>query len=405
MAKLEFESLSFDEHESMLRASFLRVFYFEIEKSLLLKIGRYAAGDNFIEFYGVPYNRARRRFDDLLSRGFAGLKSSISGNRAVYVHRNSGIPLIGCTSFGLVDRNTSLIDVRPITGCNLNCIFCSVDAGPKSRNKTDFVVECDYLVDGFRRLAELKGCDVEAHIGTQGEPLLYQDIVQLVKGLAGIEQVKAVSIDTNGTLLTEGLVDKLAEAGLKRINLSLNAIDKNKAELLAGTGYDVERIKKIALYASKRLDVAVAPVLVPGFNDDEIEKIIDFAKEIGIDKQAYFVGIQNFLNYRFGRNPCRQIPWEDFYSRLRELERKKGIKLILDASDFGIHKTRPLERPFKKGDVVKARIVCPGRLKGEMLAAVSERVISVPGCRAEEGKTAKIKITRAKHNIFMGKII
>ncbi len=41
----------------------------------------------------------------------------------VYVTRESGLPLIGHTAFGLIDRGTNLIQVRPVSGCNLNCIF------------------------------------------------------------------------------------------------------------------------------------------------------------------------------------------------------------------------------------------------------------------------------------------
>jgi uncharacterized Fe-S cluster-containing radical SAM superfamily enzyme len=40
------------------------------------------------------------------------------------------IPLVGHIAFGVIDRGTNIIQVRPTSLCNLNCIFCSVDAGP-----------------------------------------------------------------------------------------------------------------------------------------------------------------------------------------------------------------------------------------------------------------------------------
>jgi len=369
----------------------------------LNKIGKFKAEGNSIIFQGISEKRAERRFNSLLAKGFRDLKNTVSGKRTIYIHKNSGIPLIGSNSFGLIDRNTSIIDIRPITSCNLNCIFCSIDAGLSSKNQVDFVVEREYLVEEFKKLVDFKECDVEVHLGTQGEPLLYAEIIELIKDLSSIKKVKTISMDTNGTLLTEELVDRLAEAGLTRINLSLNAMDKNLARKLAGCDYNVEKIKKIAYYATKKIELAIAPVLVPGFNDDEMKKLIEFAKKLKSNRKGYFIGIQNFLNYRFGRNPCKQMPWDKFYLIIKDLEKKTNTKLILGPEDFNIQKTKKLPKPFKKGQIIKAEILCPGRLKNEMLAVASNRVISIPNC-FKKG-IVKIKITRTKHNIFMGKLV
>ena len=403
MAELSFKTLSFKQEGSKIKVNFLKIFYFYLDDKLLSKIGDFKIKDSSIIFEKTPEKRAERKFNSLLAEGFKDLKNTISGKKTIYIHKNSGIPLIGSNSFGIVDRNTSIIDVRPITSCNLNCIFCSVDAGLSSRNQVDFVVEREYLVEEFKKLVDFKGCDVEVHLGTQGEPLLYAEIIELIKDLSSIKKVKTISMDTNGTLLTEELVDKLAEAGLTRINLSLNAMDKNLARKLAGCNYDIEKIKKIASYAAKKIELAIAPVLVPGFNDDEIKKLIEFAKKLKSNRRGYFIGIQNFLNYRFGRNPCKQMSWDKFYLMMKDLEKKTNTKLILGPEDFNIQKTKKLPKPFKKGQIIKAEILCPGRLKNEMLAVASNRVISIPTC-FKKG-IVKIRITRTKHNIFMGKLV
>jgi len=403
MAELSFKTLSFKKEDNKTRINFLKIFYFYLDNNLLNKIGKFKAEGNSIIFQGISEKRAERRFNSLLAKGFRDLKNTVSGKRTIYIHKNSGIPLIGSNSFGLIDRNTSIIDIRPITSCNLNCIFCSIDAGLSSKNQVDFVVEREYLVEEFKKLVDFKECDVEVHLGTQGEPLLYAEIIELIKDLSSIKKVKTISMDTNGTLLTEELVDRLAEAGLTRINLSLNAMDKNLARKLAGCDYNVEKIKKIAYYATKKIELAIAPVLVPGFNDDEMKKLIEFAKKLKSNRKGYFIGIQNFLNYRFGRNPCKQMPWDKFYLIIKDLEKKTNTKLILGPEDFNIQKTKKLPKPFKKGQIIKAEILCPGRLKNEMLAVASNRVISIPNC-FKKG-IVKIKITRTKHNIFMGKLV
>lgn len=403
MTELSFKTLLFKKEGNKTRVSFLKIFYFYLDNKLLAKIGDFKIKDNSIIFEKTPEKRAERKFNSLLAEGFKELRNTISGKKTIYIHKNSEIPLIGSNSFGLIDRNTSIIDIRPITSCNLNCIFCSVDAGISSKNQVDFVVEKDYLVEEFKKLVDFKGCDVEVHLGTQGEPLLYAEIVELIKNLSSIEKVKTISMDTNATLLTEGLVNELKNAGLTRLNISLNAMDKNLSRKLAGCDYDIKKIKKIAPYVAKKMELAIAPVLVPGFNDDEIEKLIEFAKKMKGNKEGYFIGIQNFLNYRFGRNPCKQMPWDKFYLIIRNLEKKTNTKLILGPEDFNIQKTKKLPKPFKKDQIIKAEIVCPGRIKNEMLAAASNRIISVPNC-FKRGKV-KIRITRTKHNIFMGRLV
>ncbi len=153
----------------------------------------------------------------------------------VRITRNSAIPLIGSLYFGIIDRGTSLLQVRPSCGCNLNCPFCSVDAGPESTTRaTSYEVEMEYLVDAVREAARFKGEGVECHIDSPGEPLMYRDLPGLITALNGIDEVSVISLQTNGTLLDQTMINALEKAGLDRINLSLHALDPSIARLLAG---------------------------------------------------------------------------------------------------------------------------------------------------------------------------
>ena len=57
------------------------------------------------------------------------------------------IPLLGTIIFGIVDRGSNLIQIRPITTCPLDCIFCSTNAGNKELHKTHFMVELKHLLN------------------------------------------------------------------------------------------------------------------------------------------------------------------------------------------------------------------------------------------------------------------
>ncbi len=121
----------------------------------------------------------------------------------VRITADSGIPLVGSLYFGIIDRGTSLLQVRPSCGCNLNCPFCSVDAGPCSVTRaTSYEVELEYLLSAVEEIAPFKGPGVECHIDSPGEPLMYSRLPELVAALKALDSVAVVSLQTNGTLLS-----------------------------------------------------------------------------------------------------------------------------------------------------------------------------------------------------------
>src|SRR3989338_8922844 len=377
MAELVFKDISFEKGKGNVRVDFLRLFYTYLEESSLKKIAPFEVNKNSITFKNISENAAKRKFDFLLFNSFKHLKNRLNNKKTIYIHQSSGIPLIGTNYFGLVDRGTNIIEVKTITSCNISCVFCSVDEGPKSRRKTDFVVEKDYLVEEFRKIAEFKNSNsLHANINSQGEPTLYADMVELVRDIMSIPGVKTSSIDTNGLLLTKQYVDELAEAGLTRINLSINAMDPQKANHLAGYPYNLAKVMEIARYIPQtKMDLIIVPVWMSGYNDEELPKLAKFAVEIGAGKNCPPIGIQNMLNYRFGRNPAKEMPFDEFYKKMGELEQQHVIKLIFDKSAFDVEDLPELPKPFKKGQIIEAEVALPGRIGNEMLAVAKGRLI------------------------------
>ena len=328
----------------------------------------------------------------------------VTKRKLYYVTRESGIPLLGYNAFGLIDRGTNLIQVRPITGCNLNCIFCSVDEGRFSKTRvTDFIVDVDYLIDEFRRIAQFKGDGVEAHIDGQGEPALYPYLSDLVKGLSSTKGVETVSMQTNGITLSEKLIDDI-EGYMDRINVSISSLDQETANRLYGMKrYPLKRVLEITEYiANSKIDLLIAPVWLPGYNDDEIERLIEYALEIGAGKKFPPLGIQKYIPHRHGRKPkVKVMSFREFYERLRTLEKEYGVKLVLKPEDFGIEKRKRIPNPIKSGEIHKARIVMDGRLRGEKLVVVKDRLISIRTDR-KVGDFVRFKITRDHDGIFAG---
>jgi len=272
-------------------------------------------------------------------------------------------------------------------------------------------VDLDYLVEGFYEIVKYKGpYRIEAHIDTVGDPLTYPRIVDLVHELSDINGVEVISMQTHGLLLNENLIEQLDDAGLSRLNLSIDAMDPELAKKLSNTEYyDVTRILELAEYISRNtnIDLLIAPVWVPGYNDKEIPRIIEFALKIGAGKKWPPLGIQKYVPHKRGRKPknVKPLSWRKFYRVLKDWEKKYGVKLILSPEDFGIHKRKMLPTPFKIGQVVEAKIVATGWLKGETIAAAKGYAITIVGSPPLNiGEKISARIIKNKHNIFIGRL-
>ena len=160
MAELAFENLRFEELKTsegdIIRIRLLQLFYFDTPREAFEKIGKLSVRSNSLEFTDASEKRVSIKFTKILSGGLQRLRNSLNNPPAVYVHKNSGIPLIGTLFMGIVDRGTSAIEIKPITGCNMGCMFCSVDEGLDSRKGNDFVIEEEYLVQETRKLLDFR---------------------------------------------------------------------------------------------------------------------------------------------------------------------------------------------------------------------------------------------------------
>jgi len=271
-------------------------------------------------------------------------------------------------------------------------------------------VPLEYLVEKFRELVNFKGKhDIEAHIDTVGDPLTYPELVELVAQLHQIKGVKTVSLQTHGSLLNERLLDELSEAGLTRINLSIDSLDSETAKKLANTKwYNVKKVADLAKYTVENTSISllIAPVWVPTINDEEIPKIIRFARETIKEKEFPLIGIQKYEVHKYGRKAdgVKAISWKRFYDQLRTWEKLYEVKLVLKPEDFGIHKRQMLPISYKRLEKVKVRVVGPGWLKGEKLAVTLRGDRAVTLVRAREiplGAKVKARVLSNKHNIYV----
>jgi hypothetical protein len=324
----------------------------------------------------------------------------------IRIPQDAELPLIGLIQIGVVDRGTNLLQIRFSTMCNLNCVFCSTDSGNLSKSHAaEYILEPSYLLDGLKEIIAFKGM-VHAFVDSVGEPLTHPNFLDLMSGISQLEGVESLAFETNGILLTEEMIKELAEIGVERINISIHALDDDLNKQLTGfERYDTQRIVELVRQANLSMDMMLTPVWVPGLNDQEIPKLIEFAKREIKNRKYPAIGIQKYEVHKYGRKAkgTKPVSWWKFYRALEELERRHRIELRLSPKDFGIERAATLPTVFRKGEKVGVEIKAPGWMRNEMIGVAKDRCVTLLNCNAQPGKFLKAKILRNKDNIYIAR--
>ncbi len=331
-------------------------------------------------------------------------------NEIIYVDEESDIPLFGVDFLGIIDRGTNVIEIKPLTLCNLKCKYCFVSAGDY---KTNFIVDANYLFKKIKEIVDEKGnYNIEIHFAPYGEIFLYPNLFDLIRKIWKIKGIETVSLQTNGLLLNEKIIRQLENANITRINISLNTLNIEKANYLCNIkNYDLNNLlKNISRLLDTTIDVLLAPVWFPGENDKDIEEIIVFVKDLRkkvFSEKKMQIGIQKYLIYKTGRKlkKIRPKSWGYFYKQLSFLEKKYDIKLKLGPHDFGIHKRKTVASlKVRKNDFLKLKVISKGRWEREYIGKISNNfgikvLIDKPIIHLEKfiGKTIEAKIIKANY--------
>ena len=158
--------------------------------------------------------------------------------------------------------------------CNFRCVYCR-SANPENHMPSDTLLTWDEYERLVRILVPMGIRKVRV---TGGEPLVRAGVEDFVARLKAVG-VEDVSMTTNGYLLAERC-DRLVAAGMNRINISLDSLDRARFERITRTKtFDAVIAGIDAAQASPLRPVKVNAVLVRGINDDEVEAFAEFARD------------------------------------------------------------------------------------------------------------------------------
>lgn len=167
--------------------------------------------------------------------------------------------------------------------CNFRCAYCM----PKELfgNHFAFMPHEELLsFDEIYRIASLfASLGVRKLRITGGEPLLRRDIDELIKRLFTIGGIEDIGLTTNGVLLKQK-AKSLFEAGLRRLNISLDALDPELFGELNGRGFDSKTILENIKFAQDvGFTIKVNMVVQKGINHEEVVPMADYFKSQGIE--------------------------------------------------------------------------------------------------------------------------
>ena len=173
---------------------------------------------------------------------------------------NPGVLLDGC------GRRVDYLRVSVTDRCNLRCVYCMPPEGI-AWQPHDTILSYEEILTVVRAAAALGITKVRL---TGGEPLVRPNLVHLVRGIAGTPGITDLSLTTNGMLLA-GMAQTLAEAGLRRINVSLDTLDPAKFRRLTRHG-EIARVWDglLAAESAGLTPIKLNAVVVRGVNDDEL---------------------------------------------------------------------------------------------------------------------------------------
>jgi len=208
------------------------------------------------------------------------------------------------------------VEVRLTRACNQNCIHCSVSGGRPAGNELA-------TPEIFSILAEMAEMGVPYITFTGGEPLLHPDLLKIVEKAASLGLIP--NLDTNGTLLTEEVALKLKEAGLDRVQVSLDGTEGTH-DRIRGEGSFKEAVRGIKNAVGAGLKTSVN-FTVSGLNLRELEAVADLAQGLGADTLSLERFISTGRGQTSGIPPLEPREFREVLIELYGLQARFKIKL------------------------------------------------------------------------------
>lgn len=181
--------------------------------------------------------------------------------------------------------------------CNMNCDMCFIRL---DRSEMDKIEQLKSAEEWLKVASDMRKAGTLFVLLTGGEPFLYPEFIKLYKGLKKLGMI--ITINTNGTLVTEEIAKCLGEDKPRRVNITLYGASNDTYNKLCHNpiGFD-QTIKGIELLLKYKVDIKLNGSIVPE-NVHEINKLQDIADQYGLfmkmDTYMYPTSRERFKPFR-----------------------------------------------------------------------------------------------------------
>ncbi len=171
-------------------------------------------------------------------------------------------------------RNIHYLRISLTDHCNLRCIYCMPEEMTFRPNAE--LMQDDEILLLTRMFASLGFDKIRL---TGGEPTVRANIVDIIRGITQTEGIRSVSMTTNGVLLSR-LAASLAEAGLQRVNISIDTLDPEKFKRLTRWGKMEDVWAGIqAAEAAGLTPIKLNAVVVRGYNEADVVELAQLTQD------------------------------------------------------------------------------------------------------------------------------
>ena len=178
----------------------------------------------------------------------------------------------------LFNREVDYLRISVTDLCNLRCVYCMPVSGVAKKEHKQ-IISVERIKEVVLAASKLGISKVRL---TGGEPLVRNGIIEICKEIKSISAIKELCLTTNGVLLNK-MAQELYDAGVDRLNISLDTLDPDKYKhITRGGNIDdvltgIQKSKEVGFE-----NIKINVVLIGGFNDDEIKDFGKFAQDQGL---------------------------------------------------------------------------------------------------------------------------
>ena len=176
-------------------------------------------------------------------------------------------------------RDITYLRISVTDKCNLRCRYCMPEEGVCKRSHAEMLTE-DEIITAVEAAASLGITKLRF---TGGEPLVKKNIVSICRRAAAVSGIQEVCLTTNGVRLPE-LAGSLKEAGVTRLNLSLDTLNEEKYAYITRVG-KLENFHA-GLHAALEAGfekIKINSVLIGGFNEEDIPRLAELTRQYPVD--------------------------------------------------------------------------------------------------------------------------